>query len=94
METKYKSIYHIQKIVETQQQIKTTRDTLILQERDIHVNTGKTPESITMKKKIIVGILAGIHIMMEVHGVLHLVVGIGVTCRYVALRTIYSDPHI
>jgi hypothetical protein len=56
---------------------------------DIHVNIGKTTESITMKKKIIVGLLLEIMIMVEVHGVIHLVrveVGTGVTYQYVEVR--------
>ena len=56
---------------------------------DIHVNIGKTTESITMKKKIIVGPLLEIVIMVEVHGVIHLVrveVGTGATYQYVEVR--------
>jgi hypothetical protein len=42
-----------------------------------------------MKKKIIVGLLVEIKIMMEVHGAIHLVrvkVGTGVTYQYVEVR--------
>jgi hypothetical protein len=56
---------------------------------DIHVNIGKTTTSFTMKKKIIVGLLVEIVIMVEVHGVIHLVrvkVGTGVTYQYVEVR--------
>jgi hypothetical protein len=56
---------------------------------DIYVNIGETAENITMKKKIIVGLLVEMEIMMEVHGVLHLVrvkVGTGVTYQYVEVR--------
>jgi hypothetical protein len=56
---------------------------------DIYVTIGKTAESITMKKKIIVGLLVEILIMVKVHGVIHLVgveVGTGVTYQYVEVR--------
>jgi hypothetical protein len=56
---------------------------------DIYVSIGKTAEIITMKKKIIVGLLVEMEIMMEVHGVIHLVrvkVGTGVTYQYVEVR--------
>jgi hypothetical protein len=56
---------------------------------DIYVTIGKTAESITMKKKIIVGLLVEIVIMMEVHGVIHMVgveVGTVVTYQYVEVR--------
>lgn len=49
---------------------------------DIHVNIG-TPQDTLQKKKIIVGLLLQIMIMQEVHGVIHPMVGIGVTCQYV-----------
>jgi hypothetical protein len=47
--------------------------TLTLQEMDIHVNIG-TPQDTQMKTKIIVELLQVIQIMLEVHGVIHLVV--------------------
>jgi hypothetical protein len=56
---------------------------------DIYVTIGKTAESITMKKKIIVGLLVEILIMVKVHGVIHLVgveVGTGVTYQYLEVR--------
>jgi hypothetical protein len=56
---------------------------------DIHVNIGKSPEATKEKKKIIVGLLVEIMIMVEVHGVLHLVrveVGTGVAYQYVEVR--------
>jgi hypothetical protein len=78
-------IYYIQRIVGVQKQIYTTRDTLTLQEMDMHVNIG-TPQDTQMKTKIIVELLQVIQIMLEVHGVINLVIqiaGTGVTCRYV-----------
>lgn len=56
---------------------------------DMHVNTGKTSEITVQKRKIIVGLLVKILIMVEVHGVIHLVrveVGAGVTYQYVEVR--------
>jgi hypothetical protein len=56
---------------------------------DIYVSIGKTADIITMKKKIIVGLLVEIKIMMEVHGAIHLVrvkVGTGVAYQYVEVR--------
>jgi hypothetical protein len=56
---------------------------------DIYVAIGKTTEIITMKKKIIVGLLVEILIMVKVHGVIHLVgveVGTGVTYQYLEVR--------
>jgi hypothetical protein len=52
---------------------------------DIHVDTGTLQHTI-QKKKIIVGLLQVIYIMLGVHGVIYLVVekaGIGVTYQYV-----------
>jgi hypothetical protein len=57
---------------------------------DIHVNIG-TPQDTQMKTKIIVELLQVIQIMLEVHGVIHLVIqsaGTGVTCRYVEVSKI------
>ena len=79
-------IYFIQKIVDDHQQIYNIRETLALQEVDIHVNTGQRANSTVEKIKIIVGLLVEMEIMLEVHGVIHLVVekpGIGVTYQYV-----------
>jgi hypothetical protein len=56
---------------------------------DIHVDTGKTHQNTVQKIKIIVGLLVEMEIMLEVHGVLHLVrvkVGTGVTYQYVEVR--------
>jgi hypothetical protein len=56
---------------------------------DMHVNIGKTPKNTKQKKNIIVGLLVEIMIMVEVHGVIHLVrveVGTGVTYQYVEVR--------
>ena len=56
---------------------------------DIHVHIGKTPNDTKKKKEIIVGLLVEIMIMVEVHGVIHLVrveVGTGVTYQYVEVR--------
>jgi hypothetical protein len=56
---------------------------------EMHVNTGKTSEVTVQKRKIIVGLLVEIQIMLEVHGVIHLVrveVGAGVTYQYVEVR--------
>ena len=53
----------------------------------MHVNIGKTSEVTVQKRKIIVGLLQVIMIMLEVHGVIHLLVGgKGVTYRYVKVR--------
>jgi hypothetical protein len=52
---------------------------------DIHVDTGKTHQNTVQKITIIVGLLVEMEIMLEVHGVLHLVVekpGIDVTYQY------------
>ena len=57
---------------------------------DIHVNIG-TPQDTQMKNTIIVELLQVIQIMLEVHGVIHLVVqesGPGVTSRYVEVSNI------
>ena len=56
---------------------------------DIHVNIGKTPKDTKQKKKIIVGLLVEIVIIVEVHGVIHLVRvegGTGVTYQSVEVR--------
>jgi hypothetical protein len=56
---------------------------------DIHVNIGNTPKDTKQKKKIIVGLLVEMEIMVEVHGVIHLVrveVGTGVAYQYVEVR--------
>jgi hypothetical protein len=53
---------------------------------DIHVDTGQRAHNTVEKIQIIVGLLVEMEIMLEVHGVLHLVVekpGIGVTYQYV-----------
>jgi hypothetical protein len=51
---------------------------------DIHVNIGKTAQDTVQKRKIIVGLLQVIPIMMEVLGVIYLVLnGIAVTYQYV-----------
>lgn len=76
-------VYYIKKIVEVQQQIYSTRGTLTLPEKDIHVNTGKTYHYTGQKKKIIVGLLQVIQTMLEVHGVIPQIAGIGVTYRCV-----------
>jgi hypothetical protein len=51
---------------------------------DIHVNTG-TPQDTVQKKEIIAGLLVQVEIILEVHGVIPLMVkvGIGVTYQYV-----------
>ena len=57
---------------------------------DIHVNIG-TPQDTQMKNTIIVELLQVIQIMLEVHGVIHLVAqesGPGVTSRYVEVSNI------
>jgi hypothetical protein len=56
---------------------------------DIHVNIGKTPKDTKQKKKIIVGLLVEIVIIVGVHGVIHLArveVGTGVTYQSVEVR--------
>jgi hypothetical protein len=56
---------------------------------DMHANIGKTPKNTKQKKNISVGLLVEIMIMVEVHGVIHLVrveVGTGVTYQYVEVR--------
>jgi hypothetical protein len=67
-------IYYIQRIVGVQKQIYTTRDTLTLQNRDTHVNTGKAQKNTMQKNETFVELLQVIQIMLEVHGVMHLVV--------------------
>jgi hypothetical protein len=54
---------------------------------DIHVDFGKTAQNTVQKRKIIVGLLVELAIMLEVLGVLHPMVGIGVTCQYVEVST-------
>jgi hypothetical protein len=55
---------------------------------DIHVNIG-TLQNTIQKNTIIVGLLVQMEIMLEVHGVIHLVgvqVGTRVTYQYVEVR--------
>jgi hypothetical protein len=55
---------------------------------DIHVNIG-TLQNTIQKNTIIVGLLVEMEIMLEVHGVIHLVrvqVGTGVAYQYVEVR--------
>jgi hypothetical protein len=56
---------------------------------DMHVHIGKTPKDTKQKKKIIVGLLVEIVIIVEVRGVIQLVrveVVAGVTYQYVEVR--------
>jgi hypothetical protein len=56
---------------------------------DIYVNIGNTSKDTEQKKKIIVGLLVEIVIIVEVHGVIQLVrveVGTCVTYQYVEVR--------
>ena len=56
---------------------------------DIHANIGNSAKDIKQKTKIIVGLLVEMEIMMEAHGVIHLVrveVGRGVIYQYVEVR--------
>ena len=71
------------KIVGLQQQIYSTMDALTLQERDMHANIGKTAQYTVQKNKIIAELLQVIQIMLEVHGVIPQIGGIGVTYRCV-----------
>jgi hypothetical protein len=55
---------------------------------DIHVNIG-TLQNTIQKNTITVGLLVEMEIMLEVHGVIHLMrleVGTGVTYQYVEVR--------
>jgi hypothetical protein len=64
---------------------------------DIHVTIGKTAQNTVQKKKIIVGLLVEMEIIMEVHGAIHLVrveVGTGVTYQCVEVSKIYPNPDI
>jgi hypothetical protein len=54
---------------------------------DIHVDIGKTAQNTVQKRTIIVGLLVELAIMLEVLGVLHPMVGIGVTWQYVEVST-------
>ena len=53
----------------------------------MHVNIG-TLHNTPRKNKTIVGLLVGIQIMMQVHGVIHLMVGTGVTYLYAEVSKI------
>jgi hypothetical protein len=57
---------------------------------DIYVKIGKTPDTIVVKNTIIVGLLVGIKIMLEDHGVIYLKVGKDVTYQYVVVSK--SNP--
>ena len=55
---------------------------------DINVKIGNTPHTIVVKNTIIVGLLMGIKIMLEDHGVIYLMVGKDVTYQYVVVSKI------
>lgn len=59
---------------------------------DIHVDTGKTSQNTVQKRKIIVGLLVGIKIMMEGLGVIHLVVSIGIDVIYQCVQVSKINP--
>lgn len=55
---------------------------------DIYGKIGNTPHTIVVKNTISVGLLMGITIMLEDHGVIYLMVGKDVTYQYVVVSKI------
>lgn len=55
---------------------------------DIYAKIGNPPQNIVMNNRIIVGLLMGIQIMLEDHGVIYLKVGKDVTYQYVVVSKI------